>query len=272
LEAMMRKTLVKLKGWPKTRIAVLAVMMAGVANMSSARADEAQAKTLFKAMSDYMAAQKAISMDIDSNLEVVTKDGQKLGLASSGSLTLNRPDKIHATRTGGFSNVEFTFDGKTMTLLGKNANAFARADVPGTIDHLIDELRDTYGRPVPAADLLMSNPYDQLMPLVVNTKDLESGVIRGIECDHLAFRTEEVDWQIWIAQGERPYPCRYVITSPKVAGSPQYTIDVRTWKTGVEVAPDAFSLQIPAGAKEIKPADLPDFDELPLIFAVTVGK
>jgi hypothetical protein len=71
-------------------------------------------------------------------------------------------------------------------------------------------LRDKYHRPVPAADLLMSDPYKELMPLVTDVKDLGSGVIHGIECDHLAFRTKEVDWQIWIAQGARPYPCRYV--------------------------------------------------------------
>ena len=100
-----------------------------------------------------------------------------------------------------------------------------------------------------------------------DAKDLGSGVIRGVECDHLAFRTDEVDWQIWIAQGDRPYPCRYVITSSKVKGSPQYTIDVRDWKTGAEVASDSFSLTVPQGAKELKPGDVPDFDELPALFA-----
>jgi hypothetical protein len=138
--------------------AVLAVALAGTAGVSGARASEADAKGLFKAMSDYLGSQKAISFEYDSNLEIVTTQKQKLGLASSGTLVLNRPDKLHATRTGGFANVEFTFDGKTMTLLGKNANAYAQTEVPGTIDHLVDELRDTFHRPVPAADLLMASP------------------------------------------------------------------------------------------------------------------
>ena len=182
-------------------------------------------------------------------------------------MTLNRPDKIRATRTGGFANVELVFDGKTLTLLGKSAKAYAQVDVPGTIDHLVDELRNKYHRPVPAADLLMSDPYSELMPEVVDTKDLGSGVIRGVECDHLAFRTNEVDWQIWIAQGARPYPCRYVITSTKVQGFPQYTIDVRSWKTGAEV-PSGFSAEVPAGAKKVNPSDLPNFDELAGIYEV----
>ena len=58
------------------------------------KADEADAKKILKTMSDYMAAQKSISFGFDATLEVVTTDDQKLALASSGSLTLKRPDKI----------------------------------------------------------------------------------------------------------------------------------------------------------------------------------
>ena len=231
-------------------------------------ADEADAKKLFKAMSDYMAGQKGISFQYETNLDIVTKDKQKLGLASSGTVTLNRPDKFRIARTGGFADVEFLFDGKTLTLLGKTANLYSQLEVPGTIDHLIDELRNKYRRPVPGADLLGSNLDDQLMAAVVNVKDLGSGVIGGVECDHLAFRTKEVDWEIWIAQGNRPYPCRYVITSIKVAQAPQYSITIRNWKAGDEVGPEDFSFKNPTGATKKELADLPDMDELPKIFAV----
>jgi hypothetical protein len=251
---------------------VLAVAAAGMASMSVARADEAQAKSLLKAMSDYLAAQKTISFEYDTNLEIVTTQQQNIGLASSGTLTLERPDKLHATRTGGFANVEMVFDGKTLSLLGKNANLYAQVEAPGTIDHLVDELRDKYHRPVPAADLLMSDPYKELMPPVTNVKDLGSGVIRGVECDHLAFRTKEVDWQIWIAQGARPYPCRYVITSKKVKGSPQYTLDIMAWKAGGEVASDAFKLEIPPGAQKLTPGQIPDLDDVPDIFKAKGAK
>jgi hypothetical protein len=137
-----------------------------------ARADEADAKKMLKAMSDYLAAQKAISFKYDATLEVVTKDEQKLALVSSGTVTLNRPDKIRAVRAGGFADVETSFDGKTLTLLGKNLNMYAQQDIPGTIDHLIDELRTTYHRYLPAANLLLSNSYDALMRDVVDVRTL----------------------------------------------------------------------------------------------------
>ena len=52
-----------------TWVFILAVVaMAGTMSFSAARADEAQAKSLFKTMSDYLAAQKAISFAFDSTL------------------------------------------------------------------------------------------------------------------------------------------------------------------------------------------------------------
>src|SRR6516164_2751542 len=62
---------------------VLAVVgMAGTVNISAGQADQADAKRLLKAMSDYLAAQKAMSFDYDVNLELVSKQQQKIGLAS----------------------------------------------------------------------------------------------------------------------------------------------------------------------------------------------
>jgi len=252
-----------------TWAAVLALAMTtGAGSTAAPRPDETNAKNLLKKMSDYTAAQKAIFFDYDTNLEVVTKENQKLGLASSGWIKLNRPDKIHATRKGGFADVEYVFNGKTLAMVGKNANVYSQVEWTGSLDQLVDQLREKFHRPIPGADLLMSNVYDQLIPEVVDTKDLGSGVINGVECDHLAFRTKDVDWEIWIAQGTRPYPCRYVVTSTGVNRAPQYTIDIRGWKTGAQVAADSFALRIPPGARKIDPSELRDFDELPAIFAL----
>ena len=90
----------------------------------------------------------------------------------------------------------------------------------------------------------MQNVYDALMTDVTDVKDLGSGVIGGKECDHLAFRAKDTDWQIWIAQGEQPYPCRYVITSKGVDQAPQFTMEIREWKAGAgAAAPTSASLR-----------------------------
>ncbi|MFL6739173.1 MAG: DUF2092 domain-containing protein [Sphingomicrobium sp.] len=212
------------------------------------------AKARLKAMSDYLAAQKAISLSYDSVFEVVTTEHQKLQLATSGTIALNRPDKIRTTRKSGFADTEMVFDGKTVSILGKGQNAYVQAEVPGTIDNLIDQLRDRFKRQIPGADLLLQDVYGQLTGDITDVKDLGSGVIGGTECDHFAFRAKETDWQIWIAQGANPYPCRYVITSKDVDQSPQFTLVVSDWKAGG--AGGDFTFTPPAGAKLLDAKDI----------------
>jgi hypothetical protein len=243
--------------------AILLSVIIGLGAHSESRADEADAKRLLKAMSDYMASQKTVSFGFDATLEIITKDDQKLALASSGAVNLNRPDKIHATRAGGHAEIEMLFDGTTLTLLGKTANLYTQIDVPGTIDNLVDVLRHKYNWPLPAADLIMSNTYDDLMTDVIDVKDLGSGVIDGVECDYLAFRKKEVDFQIWIAQGASPYPCRYVITSKDIPHSPQYIIQVRDWKTGSAVISDDYGFKNSTQAKKVDVKDLKGMSALP---------
>jgi hypothetical protein len=214
------------------------------------------AKALVKAMSDYLAAQKAISLSYDTVFEVVTKEKQKLQVATSGTAVLERPDKIRTTRKSGFSDTVMVFDGKTLSFLGTGQNAYIQTEAPGTIDTVIDQLRDKFHRQLPGADLLQSNVYETLMTDVTDIKDLGSGIIGGKECDHLAFRAKDTDWQIWIAQGKEPYPCRYVITSKGVDQAPQFTMEIRDWKSGTGAAGADFNFKPPPGAKQLDVKDL----------------
>jgi hypothetical protein len=248
----------------KLRLSVAAVALAlALAVSSGANADEGQAKSMFKAMSDYLKSQKVISFNYDTDLQVVTTDLQKVTFASSGTVTLNRPDKIRATRTGGFADIEFVYDGKTLNIFGKNLNLFAHVPLAGPIDKLLDGLRENYGVQAPGADLLLSNVYEQLMEPVTDAKDLGTGIIRGVECNHLAFRTPQVDWEIWIATGDKPYPCRYIISSRAISQAPEYRIELSAWKTGDAVAADDFVFKNASNAKDASLTDLKNIDELP---------
>jgi hypothetical protein len=222
-----------------------------VAVAPDASADETDARALLQGMSDYLAAQETFGVGYDSNLDIVTTDLQKIGLAASGKVQVQRPGKLHATRTGGFSDIEMVFDGTQLAMFGKHTNAYTLLPVEGSIDTLIDDLRDIYGRPVPAADLLTSDAFGLLMQDVIDIKDLGAGMIAGRMCDHLAFRTHDVDWQIWIAQGDAPLPCRFSITTKMLAQAPQYTVDLRDWQVGLPIAPEVFAFVAPQGAQEV---------------------
>jgi hypothetical protein len=227
----------------------------------SAQAQDA-AKVL-KAMTDYVASQKVISATYDTDIEVITNDLQKIQFASSGQMLLSRPDKIRASRIGGYADVELVFDGKALSVLGKNLNAYAQTETTGSIDQLVAGLRNEFGVAIPGADLLLSGAYEELMKDVIDAKHIGRGVIDGVECDHLAFRNADVDWQIWIEVGSRPIPRKYIITNKAVAAAPQYTLRIKDWKTDVQVPADAFAFKPPAAAKKVDFAALADIDEVP---------
>jgi hypothetical protein len=245
---------------PPMAVACVLATMTVFAPSAHAQKNMDAVKTL-KAMSDYVAGQKTLSVTFDSDVEVITSELQKVQFTSSGQIQLNRPDKLHATRTGGYTDVEVVFDGKTLTVNGKDRNIFAQLDTPGSVDQLIGLLRDKYSVAAPGGDLLLSRSFDEMMADVIDAKDIGRGVIDGVECEHLAFRNSDTDWQIWIELGARPIPHKYVITSKAVTGMPQYTLRIKDWRT--DVAADAFAFKSAQGAKKVELQALADTDEIP---------
>ncbi len=247
------------------RAAAVAALSVTVASFGfGARADESgDANGILEAMSDYVTSQKSITAAFNTDIEAVTPELQKIQFASSGEVQLIRPDKIHASRTGGYTNVELFFDGKTFAVEDKKGNVYAQAEAPGSVDQLIDKLRGELGVDMPGADILLSNPYAVLSADVMDAKHIGRGVINGVECEHLAFRNLDTDWQIWIDVGAKPIPRKFVITSKAVTSGPQYTLLITDWKTDAPIAADAFELHAPAGAKKVEFKDLSDIDEVP---------
>jgi len=262
-----RRTAMNIKQQARTllqssaNLALVAIFM--VSTAQSSRADD-PAK-LLKAMTDYTAAQKSISATFDSDIEVVTPELEKVQFTSSGKLQLTRPDKLRIRRTGGYADVELVYDGKTVSIYGNNAKAYVQAELAGTIDQLVDLIQAKSGAAMPGTDLLLSNAYDEMMSNVIAAHHIGQGVIDGVECEHLAFRGVDTDWQIWIESGARPVPRKYVITSKTVTGAPQYTLRIKDWKTEAVADADAFVFKPPADATKanLDSEVMVEFDELP---------
>jgi len=223
----------------------------------------ADARAILRAMSDYVSAQKTIELTFDSDIEVITPELEKIQFTNSGEVQLSRPDKLYAHRVGGYADVALYFDGKTVGIYGKSVNGYATFDAVGTVDQLIDALREGHGVALPGADFLLVNSYDRLIADVIEAKHIGRGVIEGTECEHLAFRNFDTDWQVWIEAGNRPFPRKLVITSKTLNSAPQYTFRVKSWKAGARPPPGAFTLAPPAGATMLDPNALINLDELP---------
>ncbi|MBW9115432.1 DUF2092 domain-containing protein [Rhizobium cauense] len=246
-----------------TRFRALLAMCAvttGLSCPTGAWADDS--RELLKAMSDYLAAQKTFSFDYVSSVEAVTPAFEKLQFVSSGTAAVSRPDKIRVTRTGGFADLDVSFDGAKLTVHGKNLDAYAQIDAKGSLDELFDRLENA-GAEIPGSDLLLSNSFETLMDGVTEAKHIASAVIDGVEVNYLTFRKNDVDWQIWIEAGPKPIPKRYIVTSKHVVQAPQYMLEVRNFRTGEDVKVANFAIEIPGDAKKVDLSELGEIDELP---------
>jgi hypothetical protein len=240
---------------------------AAILVLSAGQGAQAQdAAKVLKAMTDYTAGQKSISATFDSDIEIITPELQKIQFASSGQFKLSRPDKLRIRRTGGYADVELIYDGKTLSMYGNNAKSYVQGDAPGTVDQVIDTLQAKTGAAMPGTDLLLTKSYDELMTDVIEGRHIGQGVVDGVECEHLAFRGVDTDWQIWVESGARPVPRKYVITSKTLAGAPQYTLRIKDWKTDAVAEADAFVFKPPADATKVSldSSIMMEFDELPL--------
>lgn len=234
-----------------------------VGQSALAQARQGDARSILKATADYLSSEQTIELKFDSDIEVVTSELEKIQFANSGEVLLQRPDKLRAHRVGGYADVALYFDGKTASVYGKNLNVYAQFEVPGSVDHLIEAMRAGHGVALPGADLLLSRPYDALVADVIEAKHVGRGVVDGVQCEHLAFRNFDTDWQLWVDVGDKPVPRKLVITSKTINGAPQYTFRVRHWKTGSAPASAAFSFVPPAGAEKVDAGALIELDELP---------
>lgn len=210
------------------------------------------ADAMLRSMSDYLGSLQSFSFSADHTIEVVLKTGEKQQYVAASTVSVQRPNKLRSDRRGEHADLSFIYDGKTVTLFGKRNNMYAQADAPDTIDGMIDFARETLDIDAPAADLLYSKPYDILMEDVVSGTIVGPATVDDKPCTHLAFRGNNVDFQLWIQDGGTPLPLRYVITTKDVKSEPQLIVQIHDWNTTPSLAPELFTFAPPAGAQKIE--------------------
>ncbi|MBP2237012.1 hypothetical protein J2Z31_003526 [Sinorhizobium kostiense] len=232
--------------------AAVVVVLVAVAPTSAAGV-EPEADRILRAMSKYVGGLKSFTAEFDVEDEVINPDGLKLQYSATGKIAAERPGKLHVTRKGPFADIELTFDGTTISVLGKKANIYGQITSPGpTIDEAVDELRATTGLDASGADLFASDSYSALTYNATEGIHVGSGIVGGVECEHLAFRSPQVDWQIWIQKGDQPLPLKYVITTKWVTGAPQHVLRMRNWDVAPKIDAKLFEFAVPPGASKLE--------------------
>jgi hypothetical protein len=119
--------------------------------------------------------------------------------------------------------------------------------VDESIVHFVRDL----GMRMPLAVLLVSQLPAELKARVRAIHYVEKTSTHGAPAHHLAARADDVDFQVWIADGDKPLPQRVVITYRKAAGQPQFRAQFSDWNLAPAVTDAAFVVNPPAGAQKV---------------------
>lgn len=230
---------------------------ADAASEGSASEPASPALALARAAAAHLESLAAFQFDATTVFDVVGESGQKLQFSDRRVLTIRRPDRAHAAYTdhkGGAHSLYY--DGETLTRYDRSANAYGVLDVPDTLDATLDYLEIELGAPVPLGDLLYSD-VSHLGTAARAAEVVGVSYVAGVYCDHLAFRSEALDWQVWIERGEAPWLRKLVITYKDAPGQPQFAAYFTRWEAAPEVGDDLFEFRPPDGSERIRTIALP---------------
>jgi hypothetical protein len=210
-----------------------------------------EADQLLRRMSDFLGQQKQFSVKVDGTTEAIYRTGQKIQVHSTGAAYVKRPDKLRMEKTGDDGSAMAFSDGKTFTFYTKRQNGYVSVPAGADLDDTLAKVQDSGKIEMPGADLLYRDSYKGLMEDAVSGELIGASVVQGTPTQHLAFRGREVDFQIWIEDGPRPLPRKYVITSKNIEGSPEYEILLSDWNLDPKLQDDFFKFKPPPGAQPI---------------------
>ncbi len=213
---------------------------------------EAKAERILRQMNDYMNTLQQFTFHIESGNDTLLKSGQKLQLSRTLDIFVQRPDRLRANIKSDDRDQELYYNGKTITLFGKKINCYANMDAPSNIEAAMDHASQSCRLETPGVELIYKNSFDIL------TQDVESGfyaglsTVLGVECHHLAFRGEDIDWQIWIENSKTPRPRKFIVTNKWVTGAPQFIAFLAKWNESPQLADSQFIFKPPKDAEKIE--------------------
>ncbi len=203
-------------------------------------------------MAKYLSGTEKFSVTLRAGYDVVQDNGQKIEFGEIRDIVVQRPNQVRIEQRAGSGGRDLMlFDGQNITMLDGDSGVYAQTDQPGDIDAtVIHFVRDLKMR-LPLAPLFMAHFPEELQRRVESIEYVEETDILGEPAHHIAARTANVDFQVWIAAGKQPLPLRVVMTYREAEGQPQFWASFSKWNLSPSLAKATFTFHPAADAKQI---------------------
>ena len=207
-------------------------------------------------MSQYLRSLKKYTVNASVSFDEVLSDGQKVLLSKSVEIRAEMPYKLWAKSANHYSQREFFFNGDTFTLYTPNLGYYASFNMSttgklATIGQTIRKAKQEYDVEIPIADLFLWGTKADSSADVNEAIIVGIDQVNGVDCNHFAFRENDIDWQIFIQREGAPLPLKLVITEKNIAEQPQH-ITVLKWNTAPDLSSQNYTFTPKASDQKIK--------------------
>jgi hypothetical protein len=205
-----------------------------------------------KRMSDFLASVSAIRFSAHVSYDAVQESGQKIEFGNDRQVSARRPNRarVEVMHWDGPGEA-LIYDGEHLSLSIPDHRVYAYLVRKGTTAEAIDELVLEHGVPSPLADLLHPELYAEVADRVTSGIRVGEATLDGVACDQLAFRSEKLDFQIFIRKGDEPVPLRLVIDYRNAEGRPQFRATLRDWELNPDLPEELFRFVPAAGSQRV---------------------
>src|SRR6185436_19746284 len=171
---------------------------------------DSQAITALNRMSDYLKTLKAYKINSEVSKDELVDTNMKIQKSASNEISVQMPDRLHAHMVGDEQDLQFIYDGQNLVLYDAPGKFYASTPAPPTVGRTLDAIRARYGIVFPLADFIQMSAKENLLQNIKAAGYIGTSRIDGVECDHVAVRQPDVDWQVWIEKGDKPLPRKVV--------------------------------------------------------------
>ena len=201
-------------------------------------------------MAQKIAGARAFSVTMHMGYDVVQKSGQKLEFQEIRKIVLSRPNyiRVDAKQSDGDEG-GLVFDGKTITQFSKTYKVYGQVPLEGTVDDMIRFAVAELDVRIPLARMLVVTFPQEIKRLTTEVFFVEKDVLGPVPTDHIAGRTKDVDYQVWIDQDMLPR--RIVLTYKNLPGQPQFWANFTDWNFSPKVSPALFTFAPPKDWEKI---------------------
>lgn len=208
---------------------------------TAARVPPKEARAILVRMAEFMAGAGNFSVAVRDSYDVYQKSGQKIEFSEIRKITVARPDRLRVdVEESSGDRQMLLFDGKELTVATPSRKVYAITPQTGSLDDSVNYLIANLGMKLPLSFLLKTTAPTELDQKTHTIDYVERTTIFGAPAHHLAGRTASVDYQIWIADGDRPLPQRLVLTYRKEKGQPQFRAQFSDWNLAAETPASLF--------------------------------